>query len=59
MRGVRGIGFRRNHDKPKKLIGSWKEPFKLAKQITSILDKFSSENGIMPPRPPQFLVGIP
>ena len=42
-------------DKEKKqevaaLIDAWKEPFNLAKQIVSILDKFSSENGIMPPK---------
>jgi hypothetical protein len=46
-------------DKEKKqeiteLIEAWKEPFRLAKQIASILDKFSSENGIMPPKPPSF-----
>jgi len=29
---------------------AWKEPFNLAKQIATILDKFSSENGIMPPK---------
>jgi hypothetical protein len=34
------------------LIEAWKEPFRLSKQIASILDKFSSENGIMPPKPP-------
>ncbi len=44
-------------DKSKKqevteLIEAWKEPFRLSKQIASILDKFSSENGIMPPKPP-------
>jgi len=32
------------------LIEAWKEPFDLSKQIASILDKFSSENGIMPPK---------
>ena len=32
------------------LIQAWKEPFDLSKQIASILDKFSSENGIMPPK---------
>ncbi len=42
-------------DKEKKqgvanLIEAWKEPFNLAKQIATILDKFSSENGIMPPK---------
>ena len=42
-------------DKEKKqevaaLIDAWKEPFNLAKQIVTILDKFSSENGIMPPK---------
>ena len=30
------------------LIESWKEPFNLSKQIATILEKFSSENGIMP-----------
>jgi hypothetical protein len=40
------------------LVESWKEPLNLSKQIVSILDKFSSENGIMPPKPPQFLGGI-
>ncbi len=33
------------------LVEAWKEPFSLAKKIASILDKFSSENGIMPPEP--------
>ena len=32
------------------LIEAWKEPFRLAGQIATILDKFSSENGIMPPK---------
>ena len=42
-------------DKEKKqevaeLIEAWREPFRFAGQIASILDKFSSENGIMPPK---------
>ena len=41
------------------LIGVWKEPFSLCKQIASILDKFSSENGIMPPKPPHLLGSLP
>jgi hypothetical protein len=32
------------------LIEAWKEPFRLAGQIATILDRFSSENGIMPPK---------
>ncbi len=43
-------------DKTKKekiadLIDSWKEPYSLCEQIVSILDRFGSENGIMPPKP--------
>jgi len=43
-------------DKTKKqeidgIIESWKEPFNLARALVSILDRFSSENGIMPPKP--------
>jgi hypothetical protein len=34
------------------LIESWNEPFSLSQQISAILYKFSSENGIMPPKPP-------
>jgi hypothetical protein len=34
------------------LVEAWKAPFRLSKKIASILDKFSSENGIMPPKPP-------
>jgi hypothetical protein len=40
------------------LIEAWREPFNLSKQIATTLDKFSSENGIMPPKPPSF-GGIP
>ncbi len=43
-------------DKTKKkeiadLTQSWKRAFGLADQIVSLLDRFSSENGIMPPKP--------
>ena len=43
-------------DKTKKeeidaITKSWQEPFSLAEEIISLLEKFSSENGIMPPKP--------
>ncbi len=37
------------------LTQSWKKALALAKQIVSILDRFSSENGIMPPNPTPFV----
>ncbi len=33
------------------LVQSWQKPFGLCQQIVSILDEFSSENGIMLPKP--------
>jgi hypothetical protein len=37
---------------------SWKEPFILCKKIAAILDKYSSENGIMPPKPATLSAGF-
>jgi hypothetical protein len=50
---LEGLDKNKNQDITQ-LIEAWKEPFRLSKQIASILDKFSSENGIMPPKPPSF-----
>jgi len=38
-------------DEIKGLIESWDKAFSVAKQIVSTLEAFSSENGIMPPKP--------
>lgn len=37
------------------LIEAWKEPFRLSQQIATILEKFSSQNGIMPRNAPPFV----
>lgn len=41
------------------LTQSWEKALKLSKEIISILDKFSSENGMMPPKPPSIFTGLP